>query len=315
MAKYEAETIPDGSTFPPGQEFMKTWTFRNVGTCTWTPEYSLVFVKGEQMGGTSPSPIGQTVPPNGTIQIYLPQKAPDQTGEHQGFWKLRNTQGLDFGLGKDADVAFWVKILVQQGASSSSPPNLGAPTWTESFDSKATPFYLGDDSDIGFQVNDGSMVMTAFKPTGDQWRVAQNRYLDDFYLEARFRTGSTCSGKDSYGLIVRAPDQPDGIIDSGYVFTFSCDGMYRAYLMNNGNYSGIANWTGHSALKGGPNQANTMGIRAVGDQLQLYANGTLVLEYTDTAFTGGLFGLVIRADSTQNFQAFVDQIDYWDLSP
>ena len=77
MAKFEGEAIPDNTAFAPGQEFIKIWTLRNVGTCIWNPEYALVSVKGESMGGTTPSPIGQTVKPNNTIQIYLPQKAPD----------------------------------------------------------------------------------------------------------------------------------------------------------------------------------------------------------------------------------------------
>jgi hypothetical protein len=315
MAKYEAETVPDGSIFPPSQEFMKTWTLRNVGTCTWTPEYNLVFIKGEQMGGTSPNPIGQAVPPNGTIQIYLPQKAPENPGEYQGYWKLRNLQGNDFGLGKDADVAFWVKIIVQPGASSSTLPNLGAPTWSNSFDNKNSPFYLGDDDEISFQVKDGSLIMTAFKPVGDQWRVAQGSYLDDFYLESKFRTGPSCSGKDSYGLIVRAPDQPDSIIDSGYVLSFACDGMYRVYMMNNGNFNGIANWSANTNIKAGTNQANTMGVRAQGDKIQLFANGNLVFEFSDSTFSGGLFGLMIRSDVTSGFQTYVDEIAYWDLAP
>jgi len=65
-------------------------------------------------------------------------------------------------------------------------------------------------------------------------------------------------------VIVRAPDQPDSIIDSGYVFSFSCDGMYRVYMMNNGIYNGIANWSANTNIKAGENQANTMGIHAQG---------------------------------------------------
>ena len=36
-------SVPDGTTFEPGDTFVKTWRLQNRGTCTWTPEYRLVF--------------------------------------------------------------------------------------------------------------------------------------------------------------------------------------------------------------------------------------------------------------------------------
>lgn len=54
----EGETIPDQANILPGEIFEKTWTLRNVGTCTWTPDYSMIFVGGEQMSGESPTAIG-----------------------------------------------------------------------------------------------------------------------------------------------------------------------------------------------------------------------------------------------------------------
>jgi hypothetical protein len=318
MAKFEAETVPDNTAFAPGQEFIKVWTLRNVGTCIWNTEYALVSVKGEAMGGTSPAPIGQTVKPNNSIQIYLPQKAPDSPGEHQGYWMLRSPSGRQFGLGSNADVPFWVKIQVVTGSANTNnnggitgPQNLGAPSWTEAFDDKRSPWYLGADSDISFDIDNGALVMTAFQPIGDQWRVAQSSYLDDFYLQANFKTGSVCAGKDGYGLIVRAPDKPSGNINSGYIFSFSCDGKYRIYRMDNGNFSSIVNWTSSPVIKAGPNQTNSMGIYAKSNNFQLYTNGALLTEFTDGTYLGGLFGLVIRSDVTNNFQVFVDEVAYW----
>ena len=59
-------TVPDGTTFVPNATFTKTWRLKNVGLCTWTTRYSLVFASGERMGGAdSLLPItvdtGQTV--------------------------------------------------------------------------------------------------------------------------------------------------------------------------------------------------------------------------------------------------------------
>ncbi len=295
---------------------MKTWTLQNAGTCTWTPAYELAFVKGEQMGGSSPAPIGQTVPPNGTIQIYLPQTAPAGPGPHEGHWMLRNSaSGKTFGLGDQADVAFWVKISVIPGASptTGSSSGNGTPTWIYTFDDKTSPFYIGADDDISFDLDNGNLVLTAFKPAGDQWRVAELGGVNNFTLEADFQTGPVCAGRDAYGMLVRAPSQPDDIIDTGYVFTFNCDGQYRIYRMDNGNYSGLVNWTANPAILRGANQANKMAVKGQGNQFQVYANGTLLYTLIDATYTAGLFGMVIGSGGTNNFQVAVKQIAYWNL--
>jgi hypothetical protein len=314
LAKFVNETIPDNTEFAPGAQFMKIWTFQNVGTCTWTADYKLVFESGAQMGGTSPAPIGQSVPPNGSIQIYLPQTAPAEPGEHQGYWKLQNLANRNFGLGSDGSKAFWVKIKVVAGAPSTSGLNLGPPTQVFTFDSKTgTPFFLGESSDISFAIEDGELILTAFEPAGDQWRVAELGQFNNLVVESNFRTGSKCTGRDSYGMIVRAPSQADNVIDSTYVFAFNCDGQYRVYRMDNGNYTGIVNWTVHPSLLPGPNQKNVMTVIANGEKLQLYANATLVYEFSDSTYPRGLIGLLIGSGGTQNFQVAVEQLSLWEL--
>jgi hypothetical protein len=44
-------SIPDGTDLASGQKFTKTWRLENVGTCTWTTDYDLVFVNGAAMSG------------------------------------------------------------------------------------------------------------------------------------------------------------------------------------------------------------------------------------------------------------------------
>ena len=36
-------TAPDGAAFAPGAAFTKTWRLANIGTCTWTSAYNLVW--------------------------------------------------------------------------------------------------------------------------------------------------------------------------------------------------------------------------------------------------------------------------------
>lgn len=304
-ATFISETIPDETVFNPGAPFIKSWTLKNSGTCTWTPEYTLALVQGEAMSGPNPLPFGRTTLPESTIDLKLSQVAPSDPGEHSGYWKLQNPNGKEFGN-------LWVKITVS-GGDSGDTTGLGSPTWVESFDGSSS-FALGSDGNTDFSVNNGNLVLTALAALGDQWRISNKGYLDDFYLEVSFKTGAACNGKDSYGMIVRAPDQPDNIIDSTYVINFSCEGKFRVYRMDNGSYTSIQNWAANSNIKSGSEKANSMGIKAKGGIIQVFANGSLVFEFTDSAYSTGYFGLVIRSEITNNFQVYVSKISYWDLS-
>jgi hypothetical protein len=109
-------TIPDNTTFEPGEEFTKTWRLRNTGTCTWNANYSIVFDSGEAMGGPASAPLTTgTVAPGEEVEVSVNLRAPEEEGNYQGFWMLRNQAGQIFGLGSDADEEFWVRIEVESG--------------------------------------------------------------------------------------------------------------------------------------------------------------------------------------------------------
>lgn len=46
-------TIADGTRIDAGTNFTKAWRLRNSGSCTWTVDYSLVFISGDMLGGLS----------------------------------------------------------------------------------------------------------------------------------------------------------------------------------------------------------------------------------------------------------------------
>jgi len=85
-------TIPDGTTFAPGETFTKTWRIRNAGTCTWSG-YSLVFDSGDAMSGTSPISIG-TVGPGQEVDLSVNMTAPATNGSYRGYWRVRNPSGV-----------------------------------------------------------------------------------------------------------------------------------------------------------------------------------------------------------------------------
>jgi hypothetical protein len=103
-------TVPDGADFSPDENFTKTWRMKNAGTCTWTSSYALVFDHGDQMGGAPAVALTGTVPPGATVDLSVDLQAPAGVGTYQGFWRMRNNNGVIFGLSGGA--AFWVKIDV-----------------------------------------------------------------------------------------------------------------------------------------------------------------------------------------------------------
>jgi Ig-like domain-containing protein len=125
-------TIPDGTSLAPGQAFTKTWRLKNVGTCTWSQSYSLVYVSGDQMGGPTSVPLPTTVNPGATVDLSVNLTAPTEAGNYAGYWMLRNSSAGFFGIGSSADVPFWVKISVLSASLPSSfdfVGNLCAATW------------------------------------------------------------------------------------------------------------------------------------------------------------------------------------------
>jgi hypothetical protein len=133
--------------------------------------------------------------------------------------------------------------------------------------------------------------------------------MKDYYLQATFITGGSCSGIDHYGLLARAPDP-----NKGYVLEFSCDGHYRLYTWDGKNYLALQEWHTASAIHTGASQTNIMGLWMKGTTLRVYANGFKLAEFTDSSYNQGQFGPVIGSVNTNNLTVNVDQVAYWDLS-
>lgn len=108
----EDVTIPDGTEFTPGTQFLKVWRLRNVGTCTWTTDYELVLVGGNRMSALRVVPLAETVRPGESVELGVNMVAPTTPGNYQAFWMLSNANGARFGIGDNADDSFWVNIDV-----------------------------------------------------------------------------------------------------------------------------------------------------------------------------------------------------------
>ena len=105
-------TYPDGSNVGMGVVFTKIWRIKNVGTCTWTPSYALVFVSGERFGAQSAVALTGNVAPGQSIDLAIQLTAPNQPGRFRGNWKLRNAAGTIFGVGNSGDDNFYADLNV-----------------------------------------------------------------------------------------------------------------------------------------------------------------------------------------------------------
>jgi len=110
-------TVPDGTTFLPGQTFTKIWRMRNIGSCTWNSSYTLVYVSGDRFHNTRAVPLPKVVKPGNVVDLAIEMTAPVTAGHYRSYWMITNQYGETFGIGERANKAFWVDINVSQPES------------------------------------------------------------------------------------------------------------------------------------------------------------------------------------------------------
>jgi hypothetical protein len=95
-----SENPPDKVQLNSGEYFWKTWTIQNVGTCTWTTAYKLVFTSGDRLGSSISYALPDDVAPNETTDISIYLQAPETEGTFTGYWRIETPWGGSFGVGQ-----------------------------------------------------------------------------------------------------------------------------------------------------------------------------------------------------------------------
>lgn len=108
-AQWVANKPADGAQVPAGAKFDLTWTIKNIGTTTWTKDYSVRFFYGTKVGETTQYNFSKEVKPGDTLNILVDAVAPSTTGEYHTWWKLTNQNGVNFG---DVDLTFKIGTVV-----------------------------------------------------------------------------------------------------------------------------------------------------------------------------------------------------------
>jgi hypothetical protein len=201
---------------------------------------------------------------------------------------------------------------------SATPPTtdprakLGSPSGTDPMDNAdkwVWPVSSDEFTSNGFK--NGYMWLTGLT-TKPGWIVSAVESTD-VYIEETVKTES-CSGSDNYGIIYRVPVLRQA--DRGYLFALSCDGKFSLWKWDgkvspNGQRTVLIDWKADEHIVKGSNQVNRLGVRAVGSTMTLYANGYLLGEVKNTAYTSGYLGVFINPDNTKKMTVRIMEMSYW----
>lgn len=163
-------TIPDGTSLAPGEVFTKTWRLQNRGTCTWTPDYDIVFYSGAQMSGTTMQVPGY-VAPGQSVDVAVTFTAPSTPGHYVGYWILRNASGRLFGSGTSADETFYVDIYVKDLPHGTAAGNLCYPS---EFNPPLTLYFekVGTGETLQFFIPENENIYSVLLPAGTYYAYA-----------------------------------------------------------------------------------------------------------------------------------------------
>jgi hypothetical protein len=180
-------TIPDGTKLSTNEVFIKTWRLQNRGTCTWTPDYMLIFTSGNPMGPTTAVRLNTTVAPGQTIDVSVTLTAPASAGNYTGYWMLRNSYGTLFGAGNKANEAFYVDIKVKADVPHGTVT--GSLCYPSEFNPPLT-LYLekaGTGETLLFSIPENQNVYSVLIPNGTYYAYA---WAPIYNLEGAYTDGS-----------------------------------------------------------------------------------------------------------------------------
>ncbi len=239
-------TVPDGSQFNPDTAFKKTWKLKNIGTCAWSKtDVSMVFDSGSQMGGPASVALAADVPVGGTVDLTVDLKSPNKAGRYIGYWKFKSTKGTIFGIGVNANKAWWVEINVVTTPTGSAALDFTATadkaTWSSGAggltfpgtEADAKGFALKKDKPKFENNTEGAQAGLLFVPQNITNGFIQARY-PSFKVDAsdKFQTTVGCeAGATTCYVTYRLDYEVGGVIKTFWSFRERFEGqVYNASI-------------------------------------------------------------------------------------
>jgi len=223
-------TYPDGAFVTRNHSFVKIWRIKNIGTCSWTPSYALVFTSGDLMSGPSAVALSKNVNPGESIEIPVTLSAPGKEGNYRGYWKLRNASGVLFGFGAQADTAFWVdvKVLGESYVAYNFAENYCAANWENNNGPLSCPGTGGDANGFVIKLNAPIMENGVTENQPGLLTVPQGS-----------RNGAI-SGQYP-AITIQSGDRFRTIVNCQYD-SKKCDVVFRLDYKNNGQVKTLSSW-------------------------------------------------------------------------
>jgi hypothetical protein len=101
FAQFQYSIPADGTVFAPGERFQMETGFKNVGSVTWTTEYALIFIGGDQFSGVTRAPLKVAVKPGDKAIFNVDQSAPGTPGKkYTSYWALVTQTGARVANGE-----------------------------------------------------------------------------------------------------------------------------------------------------------------------------------------------------------------------
>jgi len=240
QAQFVADvTVPDGSVFDANATFKKTWRLKNIGTCTWTTSYSLVFDTGSQMGAPASIKFPSNVAPGQTVDLTVDMTAPGSAGHYIGYWKFKNASNVLFGIGSAANKSWWVEINVK-GSSGLNvvydfTANASSATWSNGAGNVSFPGTDGDSG--GFGIKKDKPKFETGVEASEPGLLMSPRNITNGYIQAtypafavqsgdRFHTTVGCEyGATSCYVAYRLDYEIDGVTKTYWTFRERYEGL------------------------------------------------------------------------------------------
>lgn len=190
-------TIPDGTQVQPGATFTKTWRLKNIGYCTWTTAYTMVYDSGTQMGNTVSVAMPNNVAPGQTVDLTVNLVAPSNPGSYRSYWLFKNANGLKFGIGYGASKPWWVEINVPGGGQTGGvsldfAARAGDATWSSGAGGLTFPGTQGDAKGSVLRLDNAVFESgaTASKPS----LLMSPQQITNGYIQGRYPDYKVLSG-------------------------------------------------------------------------------------------------------------------------
>lgn len=140
-----------------------------------------------------------------------------------------------------------------------------------------------DESDRVTDYRNGGYVIRVNDTSSDAW-ANPGKSFGDVRVEVD-ATKTDGDDNNNFGLVCRSQG-----VDDFYTLWISSDGFWAIVKLENGELDFLADWDTHDAVRQG-DATNHIRADCIGDQLTLYANGTLLGSATDSTYGSGDVGL------------------------